>query len=130
MEKSIADADQLLTTFSALLRITRMEAGGYQPSFTELKLRELIEDAAELYEIVAEEAGIELTIDILDETPIEADRDLLFQALTNLLDNAIKFCPAGGNIRVATLRKNATVLLSVAPTIRASGPSTRRSCSA
>lgn len=114
VEKSIADADQLLTTFSALLRITRMEAGGYEPSFTRLSLRELIEDAAELYQVVAEEAGIELSIDILDDTPIEADRDLLFQALTNLLDNAIKFCPAGGHIRVATVRKGTTVSLSVA----------------
>ena len=114
VEKSIADADYLLTTFSALLRITRMEAGGYQPAFSELRLRELIEDAAELYQIVAEEAGIELTIDILDDTPIEADRDLLFQALTNLLDNAIKFCPAGGDIRVATVRKGDIVSLSVA----------------
>ena len=114
VEKSIADADQLLATFSALLRITRMEAGGYEPSFSELTLRELIEDAAELYQVVAEEAGIELSIDILDDTPIQADRDLLFQALTNLLDNAIKFCPAGGSIRVATARKDASVTLSVA----------------
>ena len=44
----------------------------------------------------------------------EADRDLLFQALTNLLDNAIKFCPEGGRIRVATLRKDDRVMLSVA----------------
>ena len=114
VEKSIADADQLLTTFSALLRITRMEAGGYQPSFTQLSLRELIEDAAELYEIVAEDAGIDLIIEILDDTPIDADRDLLFQALTNLLDNAIKFCPTGGSIRVATTRREDTVSLSVA----------------
>lgn len=114
VEKSISDADQLLTTFSALLRITRMEAGGYQPTFAMLTLRELIEDAAELYQVVAEEAGIDLTIDILDDTAIEADRDLLFQALTNLLDNAIKFCPEGGHIRVATLRKDDRVMLSVA----------------
>ncbi len=114
VEKSIGDADQLLTTFSALLRITRMEAGGYQPSFSALTLRELIEDAAELYEVVAEDAGINLYIDILDDTPIEADRDLLFQALTNLLDNAVKFCPRRGNIRVATSRKDDVVSLSVA----------------
>ncbi len=114
VEKSIADADQLLTTFSALLRITRMEAGGYEPSFTELTLRELIEDAAEMYQVVAEEAGFDLSIDVLDDTPIEADRDLLFQALTNLLDNAIKFCPLGGQIRVATTRKDDRVSLSVA----------------
>ena len=114
VEKSIADADQLLSTFSALLRITRMEAGGYQPSFSELKLRELIEDAAELYEVVAEEAGINLRIEVLDDTAIAADRDLLFQALTNLLDNAIKFCPTGGDIRVATSRNDDVVSLSVA----------------
>ncbi len=114
VEKSIAEADQLLTTFSALLRITRMEAGGYQPSLTELTLSELIHDAAELYEAPADEKGITLTIDILDESAIEADRDLLFQALANLLDNALKFCPRGGCIRVATTRKDDWIILSVA----------------
>lgn len=114
VEKSISEADQLLTTFSALLRIARIEAGGYQPSITRLRLADLISDAAELYEVIAEEKEIQLTIDILDTSTIEGDRDLLFQALTNLLDNALKFCPAHGTVRVATLRKDNQVLLSVA----------------
>jgi len=112
--RKIADADQLLGTFSALLRITRMEAGGYQPSFSRLTLRSIIEDAAELYQVVAEEKGLSLTVDILDDTPIDADGDLLFQALSNLIDNAIKFTPPGGAIRIATLRREDAVILSVA----------------
>jgi len=114
VEQSVADADQLLGTFSALLRITRMEAGGYQPSFRQLTLRNIIEDAAELYQVVAEEKGIELSVDVLDDTPIEADGDLVFQALSNLIDNAIKFTPQGGAIRIATLRRDDAVLLTVA----------------
>jgi signal transduction histidine kinase len=114
VEQAITDADQLLGTFSALLRITRMEAGGYQPSFRKLVLRELIEDAADLYQVVAEEKDLALSTDVLDDTPIEADGDLLFQALTNLIDNAIKFTPEGGTIRVATSRRDNAVVLSVA----------------
>ncbi len=114
VERSIAEADQLLGLFSALLRITRMEAGGYQPSFSRLTLRGIIEDAAELYQVVAEEKGQNLAIDVLDDTPIDADGDLLFQALSNLIDNAIKFTPEDGAIRIATLRRDDAVILSVA----------------
>lgn len=100
VERSIADADQLLSTFAALLRIARIEAGGHRPSFTTVDLAVLISDAAELYEAVAEEKQLVFFTQVDDSVCIEGDRDLLFQAVTNLLDNAVKYTPEGGQVSV------------------------------
>jgi len=97
----LAEADHLLGTFGALLRIARIETGRQRHSFDVLPLHRLAFDVIELYEPLAEEKEIRITADI---APVEmrGDRDLLFQALANLLDNAIKFSPSGGVIRVQT----------------------------
>lgn len=99
----LAEADHLLGTFNALLRIARIETGRQRRSFGSLPLHRLAFDVIELYEPLAEEKGISIEADM---TPAEmyGDRDLLFQALANLLDNAIKFSPSGSVIRVHTAR--------------------------
>ncbi|MFN7114680.1 MAG: ATP-binding protein [Alphaproteobacteria bacterium] len=102
----LAEADHLLGTFNALLRIARIETGRQRGSFDSLPLHRLAFDVIELYEPLAEEKDIRITADI---TPAEmyGDRDLLFQALANLLDNAIKFSPPGSKIHVHTARSAA-----------------------
>jgi signal transduction histidine kinase len=93
VERSIADADQLLSTFAALLRIARIEAGGHKSDFKSVDLTALVRDAAELYEAVAEEKQLVFTTQIDELINIDGDRDLLFQAVINLLDNAVKYTP-------------------------------------
>lgn len=99
----LAEADHLLGTFGALLRIARIETGRQRHSFSVLPLHRLAFDVIELYEPLAEEKGISIAADI---APVEmrGDRDLLFQALANVLDNAIKFSPSGSIIRVHTAK--------------------------
>lgn len=98
VEQSINDADQLLATFGALLRIARIEAGGLRENFEKVNLAPLIQDAGELYDAVAEEKQVIIDI-LLDSSPmVYGDRDLLFQAIINLLDNAIKYSPEAGHI--------------------------------
>jgi len=97
----LAEADHLLGTFGALLRIARIETGRQRHSFDVLPLHRLAFDVIELYEPLAEEKEIRITADIA-AVEMRGDRDLLFQALANLLDNAIKFSPSGGVIRVQT----------------------------
>jgi len=99
-EELLDEADHVLDTFNALLRISRIEAEKQKSQFSETNLKSLLEDVTEYYEPLAEDKGITLTSD-LSEANIHGDRDLLFQAYANLIDNAIKFTPKGGNISIA-----------------------------
>jgi len=98
VEDAIAEADALLATFGALLRIARIEASARRERFATVDLGLLLADVAELYEPLAEERGQAFTVDIAAGGSVHGDRDLLFQALANLLDNAVKYAPAGGRI--------------------------------
>jgi two-component sensor histidine kinase len=114
VEQSIADADQLLTTFGALLRIARIEAGGVRANFDTVDLAALVQDAAELYNAVAEEKQIEINVQLEARPQVQGDRDLLFQAIINLLDNAIKYSPQAGHIQLTLSMRDRQPLLSIA----------------
>ncbi len=98
LERSILEADELLGTFNALLLIARAEAGAARDGMEWVDLSELAQDAAELYEPVADEAGLELQLDIEPDLEYRGHRELLAQMIANLLDNAIKHAgeKAGG----------------------------------
>ena len=113
VEQGITDADQLLATFAALLRIARIEAGGHTAQFNRVDLAELACDAAELYEALAEEKHLHFSAHIDASVALEGDRDLLFQALTNLLDNAIKYTPAGGAVALELKRSGNAVDIAI-----------------
>ncbi len=92
-DELIAEADHILATFNALLRIARIETARKKTQFADIDLAPLLRDVADLYEPIAESKNITLALDLADAR-LTADRDLLFQAFANLLDNAIKFSPA------------------------------------
>ena len=91
LEQMIADSDQLIRTFNALLMISRVEAGSSTAQMSDVDLSGLAQDAAELYEPVAEEEGVKLTAQIAPGIKIRGNRELLAQSLSNLIDNAIKY---------------------------------------
>ncbi|MFT5176742.1 MAG: signal transduction histidine kinase [Gammaproteobacteria bacterium] len=99
-EHALAEADAMLATFNALLRIARIEAGARREAFSDVSLRGVIEDAAELYEALAEDNGQRFELQIDANPSVLGDRDLLFQAIANLLDNAIKYTPVNGRIEL------------------------------
>lgn len=113
LEQSIADADGLLNTFHALLRIAEVESGSRR-RFTEVDAAELVADVGELYEPVA--AAHDQALEVATDGPVRlrGDRDLLFQALTNLVDNAVKYTPAGGELtlRAAAVDGQAEIIVS------------------
>ena len=109
IERAIAEADGLLSIFSAILRITQIEAGGQRDSFAPVNLGEVLADVAELYEPVAEEKDLFLTLHCDETTTIDGDRDLLFQAIANLADNAIKYSPAGSTVTLHAADRVITV---------------------
>jgi signal transduction histidine kinase len=101
VDKAIEDTEELLTTFNALLRIARIESSKEARHLTELDLAALIQDIAELYEPVAAERDQRLQVEVEGPLVIQGDRDLLFQAFANLVDNAIKHTPPGSAITLA-----------------------------
>lgn len=100
LEEMIAESDQLIRTFNALLMISRVEAGSSVAEMERVDLSRLAADTAELYEPVADEAGVELAQDIEPATYAHGNRELLAQALSNLIDNAIKYAGDGDNARI------------------------------
>jgi len=113
MEDAIADGDQILATFRALLRIGEVEAGARRAGFTQVDLVKLVQSAAEFFEPLAAESGLSFTADIVPGAAVRGDPDLLFEAVANLLDNAVKFTPSGGSV---TLSLNEAGEIAVADT--------------
>ncbi|MFW5735310.1 MAG: sensor histidine kinase [Oceanidesulfovibrio sp.] len=102
--QSIEQTDDLLQTFNALLRIAQAEAGSKRDSQTLFDLAQSAEGLADLYLPLAEEKGLELRTDLENGAVVLGSRHLLTQALSNLLDNAIKYTPVGGSISMSVRR--------------------------
>jgi signal transduction histidine kinase len=91
LDQTIVESDQLLNTFNALLSIARAESGQAREGFEVVDAKSILTDVAELYEPVTEEAGGAIKVTISESLPLRADRQLLAQALSNLIDNALKY---------------------------------------
>ncbi|MBS0472380.1 MAG: HAMP domain-containing histidine kinase [Proteobacteria bacterium] len=103
IEAAVAETDQLITTFNALLLIAEADAGVARGKMSMIDLAPVVEDVAELYEPLAEEKGVTLKLSPAGSTVIEGNRSLISQALANLVDNAIKYTPQGGRVTVTAL---------------------------
>jgi signal transduction histidine kinase len=98
IERAITEADDLLATFNALLSIADAEAGTSRGNLLPVDLVALSHDVAELYEPLVEEQGLVLEKSIAGPATVSGNRQLLFQAIGNLIDNATKYGAAGGRV--------------------------------
>lgn len=101
VDKAICDLDHITGIFEALLRIAQIEAGSRRSAFTMVDVNDLLSNMAELYEASAEDAGLKLVLDVSPLPALHGDERMLQQALANLLDNAIKFSPAGSELTLS-----------------------------
>ena len=101
LESTIAESDDLIRTFDALLMIARAESGQARDNMTEFDAAEIARDVGELYEPLADEKGIALTVDAPAAAPVRGNRELVSQALANLIDNAIKYAGPNGKLNGA-----------------------------
>ncbi|OOG66909.1 two-component sensor histidine kinase [Sinorhizobium sp. A49] len=116
LEEIIGESDQLIRTFNALLMISRVEAGSAAAEMSEVDLSRIVSDCVELYEPVAEDVGLRLEAEVAPGMVISGNRELVGQALGNLLDNALKYAEGATDplIKVSLGRRDGKVVLSVA----------------
>jgi signal transduction histidine kinase len=111
--RAVSDLDSVAAVFDALLRIAEIEAGSRRSAFANFDLGPLLADLAELYAPSAEEREQTLVLHAPPMLPVHGDRDLLGQALVNLLDNALKFSPPGGIVRLEAEATEGTIIIVV-----------------
>lgn len=115
IEGAVEETDRLIATFNALLLIAEAEAGSVRESMDDFELEDVIQGVGELYEPVAEEKGVHLVRRTDDlRAVIHGNRNLISQALANLIDNAIKYTPSGGQVTVGLEPADGGVALIVA----------------
>jgi signal transduction histidine kinase len=100
IERATTDLDGIVAVFQALLRIAEIEAGSRRSAFASFDLAPVLAGVVELYEAVAEDRGLFIVLDMPPQLPMYGDRELMQQAVANLLDNAVKFSPPGQSVRV------------------------------
>jgi signal transduction histidine kinase len=113
VDRAVLGLDQASGIITALLRIAEIEHAQRGASFGPVHLGELVQEVLELYAPIAEAKGIGTHLAIELVPPVQGDRDLLFEAVANLVDNAIKFTPENGDVELALLDTAAGPVLQV-----------------
>jgi signal transduction histidine kinase len=103
--QALADTEGVLSTFATVLAIARLEAAGAVIDPRPFDSRELAADVADLYEPVCEERGLEFHTDLAPGLHARGNREFVAQALANLLDNAIKYTPSGGDVTLQSRKR-------------------------
>ena len=111
---TIADLDAVLRIFSSLTRIAQIETQARKDAFRTVNLVEITGEVVELYDAAAEQDGTRLSIVGDSEVLVTGDRDLIFDAIANLVDNAIKHGRAGGQVVVANENIDGRPVISIA----------------
>lgn len=114
LDEALAETEAIMSRFQGLLRISELEDTRRRMAFAPLDLVALLRQAHEFYEPMAQEKGQTLELDLDTELPaVQGDASLLFEALVNLLDNAVKFAPRGGQVRLVARSAGAGVRIEV-----------------
>lgn len=109
----LEESDRVMAILNSLMDISEAETGTMKLALEDVNLAELVYEVTGLYEHVADEAQVRMTIDVPRVLSLRADRTRLRQVVANLVDNAIKYTPSGGRVEIAATRAEREVLLSV-----------------
>ena len=112
----LEEADRILSTLNTLMDISEAETGGLQLRREPVPFRALLAEVVELYEDVADAKKVTVAMEPGDEVRVSGDRDRLRQVFANLLDNAIKYTPESGQVRVAIARDGDSAVVTVTDT--------------
>jgi signal transduction histidine kinase len=115
-DKAIANIDQSLSIVTALLRLAEIENSRRSVAFGSVPLPEMLREVCDIYEPIAENKNVDLRVDVKHQLTVRGDRDLLFEAVANLVDNAIKFTPEGGRVGIELTRGDHETIVRVTDT--------------
>jgi signal transduction histidine kinase len=116
VDQALVGLDQSLAIITALLRISEIEHSRRMDGFRNVALGEVVREVGDLYEPIAEDKNVDFTVRAEADTTVHGDRDLLFEAIANLVDNAVKFTPQGGRVELSLLRKGNEAVVRVCDT--------------
>jgi signal transduction histidine kinase len=110
IDETMADLDAVLRMFSSLTRISQIEAGGRTSAFRTVNLSSIASEVVELFDAAAEDKGTHLDAVVNKQVLVTGDRDLLFDAVANLVDNAIKHGREEGRVTVEVAENGAAII--------------------
>jgi signal transduction histidine kinase len=115
-DKTTEALDQSLSIITAILRLAEIEKNQRSSGFGKVALASLVREVGDMYEPIAEDKAISLVVQSPRELDVFGDRDLLIEAIANLVDNAIKFTPAGGRVEIELMRDDDETIVRVKDT--------------
>jgi signal transduction histidine kinase len=115
-DKTIDGLDQSLSIITAILRLAEIENSQRMAGFGKVELSDLVREVGDMYGPIAEDKGIALCVHAPHELSTHGDRDLLIEAVANLVDNAVKFTPLGGQVEIGLVCGNGENIVRVKDT--------------
>jgi signal transduction histidine kinase len=116
VDQALVGLDQSLAIITALLRISEIEHSRRLGGFRDVALGDLVQEVGDLYEPIAEDKKVDFAVRAEADTTVHGDRDLLFEAIANLVDNAVKFTPQGGRVELSLFRQGNQAVVRVCDT--------------
>jgi signal transduction histidine kinase len=116
VDRATAGIDQALTIVTALLRLAEIENSRRSASFGSVALHVMLSEVRDIYEPIAEDKNVALHVGATPPLTVRGDRDLLIEAVANLVDNAIKFTPEGGRVDIELIRAEGESIVRVTDT--------------
>lgn len=113
IQSAIDEVDNIVTLYDSILNISRAESRAAIESFTDFSVHDLLSNVVELYEILAEQRSVSITLNCPTQLSLKGEQQLIAQAVANLVDNAVKYAPENTTVHIRAYEKNQEIIIEV-----------------